>query len=60
MKFKKIQAGLYVTSDGNYTIEKDGSFWYAYDSETGSSVVDCEDSFRLIKQSLSAYLSKIK
>lgn len=56
MEIKKIKAGLYVTSDGNYTIEKDGCFWYAYDTETGSSVVDSEDSFRLIKQSLLSYL----
>lgn len=60
LQVKKIKAGLYFTTDGDYTIEKDGCYWYAYDSETGSSVVDSEDSFRLIKESLSAYLSKIK
>lgn len=59
LELKKIKAGLYVTDDGDYTIEKDGCYWYAYNSETGSSVVDSEDSFRLIKESLSAYLSKI-
>ena len=58
MKLKKIRAGLYTTADGNYTIEKDGRFWYAYNSKTGSSVVDSEDSFRLIRESLEAKLSK--
>lgn len=52
MKIEKIRTGEYVTSDGKITIEKDGGYWYAYDTKTGQSVVDSERTLREIKASL--------
>lgn len=58
LKLKKIEAGIYVTSDGKYTVEKYDGYWYAADSETGQSVIDCEDSMKDIRDSLESYLSR--
>ena len=54
MTLKKIKAGMYETVDGKITIYKDSETgkWYADDTKTGDSVVDCEDTLREIKWSL--------
>lgn len=54
MKVKKVTAGEYKTVDGNYIIVKEDGFWYAIDSKTCISVVDSENTFREIKESLAA------
>jgi hypothetical protein len=59
MKLKKIQSGYYKTLDGRFTIEKCDGFWYATDDKTGQSVVDCENTFRQIKESLEYYINHI-
>lgn len=58
MKLKRIQSGRYITEDGKYTIEKDGCFWYAYDTQTGQSVVDCENTMSHIKESLEGFIKR--
>ena len=57
MNLKRIKSGFYITEDGKYTIEKDGGFWYAYDTQTGQSVVDCERTFALIKESFARFIA---
>ena len=58
LKLKKIRAGEYTTLDGKYVIEKEYGFWYGYDAETGTSVVDSEGTFWRIRESLEGKLSK--
>ena len=58
LKLKKIRAGEYTTLDGKYVIEKEYGFWYGYNAETGTSVVDSESTFREIRESLEGKLSK--
>lgn len=55
LNLKKISGG-YTTNDGKITVEKDGGFWYAFDTKTGQSVVDCERTLREVKESLEGYL----
>lgn len=45
---------MYVTDDGKITVVKDTEtgFWYAEDTKTGQSVVDCEKNLYQIKCSL--------
>ena len=57
LKLKKIRAGEYTTLDGKYVIEKEYGFWYGYDAETGTSVVDSESTFREIRESLEGWLN---
>jgi hypothetical protein len=56
LDLKKVSAGHYKTADGKYEVEKSDGFWYAVDSKTGQSVVDCENSFSQIKDSLESYI----
>ena len=56
LKLKKVKTGKYTTTDGNYEIEKSDGFWYAVDTKTGQSVVDCENSLSAIKDSLESYI----
>ena len=56
LNLKKTSAGHYKTADGKYEIEKSDGFWYAVDAKTGQSVVDCENSFSQIKDSLESYI----
>ena len=58
LELKKIRVGEYTTLDGKYIIEKEDGFWYGYDAETGTSVVDSESTFWRIKESLEGKLSK--
>ncbi len=58
LELKKIKAGEYTTLDGKYVIEKEEGFWYTYDAETGTSIVDSESTFRQIRESLEGKLSK--
>lgn len=53
---KKTSAGHYMTADGKYEVEKYDGFWYAVDTKTGQSVVDCENSLSAIKDSLESYI----
>lgn len=57
LQLKKIRSGEYVTSDGKITVVKDDGYWYAEDTKTGQSVVDCERTLREIKDTLEGYLS---
>ena len=56
LKLKKVKTGKYTTTDGKYEIEKSDGFWYAVDTKTGQSVVDCENSLSAIKDSLESYI----
>ena len=56
LNLKKTSAGHYKTADGKYEIEKSDGFWYAVDTKTGQSVVDCENSLSAIKDSLESYI----
>lgn len=58
MKLKRIGAGHYVTDDGKYEITTSDGFWYAADTETGQSVVDCENTMNLIKESLEWFIKR--
>ena len=56
LDLKKTSAGHYKTADGKYEVEKSDGFWYAVDTKTGQSVVDCENSLSAIKDSLESYI----
>ena len=59
MKLKRLNPGEYITIDWKFMIHTFDGFWFAVDTKTGQSVVDCENTFRQIKESLEAHIKSI-
>lgn len=59
MEITKVRKGQYLVFDSRFAdiivieYDNDTRMWYAYDSVTGQSVVDCERTLRDIKEMIS-------
>lgn len=58
IKMKKIENGRYAIIGTTLIVEKDGNYWYATDTTTLQSVVDCECSRKDIIKSISGIANK--